>query len=159
MSPTDAELERRLRQLVTHADPVPAVVVQAGRAALGWRRLDAELAELLGDSALDSAAPALTRSAGAALRSVTFATAQRTIDLEIVEHGAGWRLRGQLSPAMEARVEVQRVDGQILAATRSDGLGRFLAEVGSGGTVRLRVTGDAGAGAGADAIETAWVGL
>ena len=157
MSPSDEELERRLVRLTRDADPVPSLVLEAGRAALGWRRLDAELAELLADSAQApaSASFALTRSVEAATRSVTFATPRRTIDLDIAEHGGRRTLRGQLSPAVSADVEVQGADGSSLASVRCDGLGRFLAELSRGGTVRLRITGDPDVGT----IETAWVGV
>jgi hypothetical protein len=51
----DDELVAELRRIAGQLDPVPDSVVDNGRAALLTRALDAELAELLLDSALESA--------------------------------------------------------------------------------------------------------
>ena len=60
------EVLRELRSLVDEVDPVPAEVTAFAKAALGWRRIDADLAELLSDSALEPETAALTRSGGGA---------------------------------------------------------------------------------------------
>lgn len=49
------ELMAELRRIAGQLDPVPELVIENGRAALLTRALDAELAELLLDSALESA--------------------------------------------------------------------------------------------------------
>ena len=56
------DLLAELRLLANDVDPVPPEVTAFADAALGWRRIDAELAELLSDSLLESRAAALTRS-------------------------------------------------------------------------------------------------
>ena len=96
-----------LRALFAQDDPVPPLVSEAARAALGWRRLDAELAELCGDSALDSRALALARGDAATLRSASFSSGVVTIDVEFHGEGADRTMLGQLSPPVRARVEVQ----------------------------------------------------
>jgi len=149
----DDALERELSGLLRRADPMPPTVLEAGRGALGWRRLDAELAELLADSALPTDELALARGTAVPLRSVTFGTARRAIDLDIDAHGPGCTLRGQLSPPAQTAIEVQRQDGTTLASVLTDALGRFVAELPSGGTIRLRLTGDPQLGT----IETAWI--
>jgi hypothetical protein len=149
----DDSLEQELGDLFGRADPMPPTVVEAGRAALGWRRLDAELAELLADSVLASEEPALARGTEAPLRSVTFGTGRRAIDLDVEERGDGRTLRGQLSPPVQATIEVQRQDGTMLASVRADTFGRFVVELPSAGTIRLRLTGDPQLGT----IETAWI--
>jgi hypothetical protein len=149
----DDSLEQELGDLFGRADPMPPTVVEAGRAALGWRRLDAELAELLADSVLASEEPALARGTEAPLRSVTFGTGRRAIDLDVEERGGGRTLRGQLSPPVQATIEVQRQDGTMLASVRADTFGRFVVELPSAGTIRLRLTGDPQLGT----IETAWI--
>jgi hypothetical protein len=52
-SERDEALLARLQKVFDLVDPVPPSVVEAARAAYSWRRIDAELAELLGDSATD----------------------------------------------------------------------------------------------------------
>ncbi|HEU5469189.1 MAG TPA: hypothetical protein VFV67_00940 [Actinophytocola sp.] len=52
---TDDELMSELRRIAERLEPVPEDVIDSGRAALLTRGLDAELAELLLDSAMDSA--------------------------------------------------------------------------------------------------------
>ena len=58
----DEELLAQLRAAAGQADPVPPGVVEAARAALSMRALDAELLELTADSAAAGAAPAATRA-------------------------------------------------------------------------------------------------
>ena len=149
----DDSLEQELGELLGRADPIPPTVLQAGRAALGWRRLDAELAELLADSVLGSDELALARGAEAPVRSVTFGTGERAIDLDVEERGAGRTLRGQLSPPAPVTVEVQRQDGTTLASVRADRFGRFVVELAGAGTIRLRLAGEPQLGT----IETAWI--
>ena len=62
MSEPDEQDEALIEQLRTAfgAEAAPASVTEAAKAALTWLRVDAELAELLSDSALD-AEPALAR--------------------------------------------------------------------------------------------------
>jgi len=50
----DEELMTSLSRIAARFDPVPQAVIDHGRAALLTRGLDAELAELLLDSALES---------------------------------------------------------------------------------------------------------
>jgi hypothetical protein len=149
----DDSLEQELGELLGRADPIPPTVLEAGRAALGWRRLDAELAELLTDSVLGSDELALARGAEAPLRSVTFGTGQHAIDLDVEERGEGRTLRGQLSPPVQATIDVQRQDATTLASVRADTFGRFVVELPSAGTIRLRLSGDPRLGT----IETAWI--
>jgi hypothetical protein len=51
----DEDLMSSLRRIAAQVDPVPQDVIDGGRAAYLTRRLDAELAELLLDSAVGSA--------------------------------------------------------------------------------------------------------
>jgi len=152
---SDERLLEELRALGREVDPVPPHVESYAKAALGWRRIDAELAELLADSALDRESLSHTRSGLARARSVTFRSGDLELDLEISEHDEGLVLLGQLAPAEEADVEVQRDDGSIAAATASDELGRFRLELTVGGRVRLLVR----RAPPAPPIETSWVGI
>ena len=60
----DERLADELRALVAPSTPCPAEVEAFAKAALGWRRLDADLAELLSDSALEAEALAGVRGGG-----------------------------------------------------------------------------------------------
>jgi len=127
-------LLEELRSVLRRTDPVPAEVTDFAQAALGWRRLDAELAELLEDSALASESAALARGGGP--RSLTFRSDDLTIDVEL---GPG-ALLGQLSPPPAgATVELQDEEGAAVATTESDTLGRFRLELEGEGRRRLRV--------------------
>jgi hypothetical protein len=144
------ELFDELRSVLRRTDPVPAEVTDFARAALGWRRLDSELAELLEDSALASESAALARGV-AGIRSLTFRSAELTVDVE-VQPGM---LLGQLAPPpAAATIELQKENGDIAAATGSDALGRFRLACEGDGRFRLRILQD-----GASAIETSWFSI
>jgi hypothetical protein len=146
-----------LRNLFAQDDPIPPVVTQTARAALGWRRLDADLAELLSDSSLDTEALALARGAGTALRSVSFSAGPLTIDVEIHGEGADRTVLGQLSLPVQARIELHTTDEAATTATESDKLGRFRLKLPAASSIRLRVA--IGDPDGPNWIETSWVPL
>ena len=150
------ELLEEVRGMIGRADsPLPEVTEYA-KAALGWRRLDAELAELLADSALDTSAASGIRS-GESARRLSFVAGDVTIDLEVRIDGAGRALLGQLAPAPAvATVEVQLGDSHVVAAAGADRLGRFRLTLASGGLVRLRVHRDDPP---ATDVETSWLWL
>ena len=142
-----------LQRFFAEVDPVPPLVIDTAKASLGWRRLDADLAELLSDSALEEEAVALTRGSGAPVRAVTFSSTALTIDIEVHIEERARTLLGQLSPPAPARIEIQTMDEAPLSA-EADRLGRFRVRLTAGGPVRLRVlgsNGDAG-----PPVETSW---
>ena len=150
MPEPDDELFDELRSVLRRTDPVPAKVTDFAKAALGLRRLDAELAELLEDSVLDEAA-ALTRGGGA--RSLTFRSDDLTIDVEIQDG----HLLGQLAPPpAAATVELQSENGAVATSADSDALGRFRLALGGEGRFRLRVVRRDPVGA---PVETSWFSL
>jgi hypothetical protein len=156
-APSDRDPEQLLRELrlvVGELDPVPLEVTSFAQAALGWRRVDAELAELLADSALQSESLAMTRSGVAQARSVTFRAVDLEIDLEIRDGDPGVVLLGQLAPPAPAAVEVQRDDSSVAATVEADALGRFRVELAEGGRIRLRVRREPPAAP----VETSWIG-
>jgi hypothetical protein len=153
MDEREEQDEALIEQLRTAlgAETAPASVTEFAKAALTWRRIDAELAELLSDSALD-AEPALARGA-AVVRSVSFSAGETIVELEIHPDGERRTLLGQLSPAAQRPIVVQHADGGESASAVTDELGRFRITLEQGGTVRLRITD----GEADSAVETAWI--
>jgi hypothetical protein len=150
------QLVDELRELFSKDDPVPAVVTQAAKAALGWRRLDAELAELLADSALDAESLAAARGSRATLRSMSFSAGRLTIDVEIHGEGADRIALGQLFPPGRATIELQNADQAESTTVESDNLGRFRTRLPASGSIRLRVASDPDR---ANWVETSWIPL
>jgi hypothetical protein len=148
----DEELLHRLRTVLDRVDPVPPEVSEFARVSLGWRRLEAELAELLADSTLDAEA-ALARGGGDDARWLTFRAPDLTVDVEVRRDRDTLTLLGQLAPAAVAEIEIQAADGSVAATASSDELGRFRLVLASG-RVRLRITRHAGT-----PVETSWLPL
>lgn len=120
--PHDDDLLDGLAGLLAPRTEPPPEVLYAAREVFTWRTVDAEIAALAYDSLLDDAA---TTRATAPPRLLSFETADRTIELELDTGPSGRRLLGQLDPAGEAELEL-RAGGEVLAAARSDALGRFV---------------------------------
>lgn len=150
--PEDARLLDELRDVVGQIDPVPPEVHEAARAAFGWRRLDADLAELLQDTALDDDRLAGVRTAGSSgPRLLTFEVDHLTVEVEVTSVGERRRLVGQLVPPQAATVEVRH--RTATTALGADHLGRFAAEVVRGpASLRCRL-------ASGTVVETGWVNL
>jgi len=150
----DEQLVAELREFFAEADPVPPLVIETAKASLGWRRLDADLAELLSDSALEDERLALARGNDVAVRAVTFGSGDLTIDLEVHIDGEGRMLLGWLSPPAAATIEIQTV-AEVRVSAEADRLGRFRMRLPEGGAIRLRVL---GAGGGPrPPVETSWI--
>jgi hypothetical protein len=152
----EEDLAVELRSVFERVDAVPPLASQGARAALTWRRMDAELAELLADSADDAQSLATSRRSGTASRAMTFAAEQITIDLQIRNDADGRErtVLGQLSPPMSARIEVHLAAGEETAAD-ADAEGRFKFVLPAETAIRLRISGD-----GLPApIETSWITL
>ena len=147
---SDDPLLAELRRLANTVDPVPHEVTAYARAALGWRRVDTELAELLDDSRLEVAG---MRSVAEVTRSLTFRSSDLQVDVEVDDSGDVTLLLGQLVPAVAAEVDVQRDDGTTLATASTDDLGRFRFELPAGGRIRLVVRRPAPA----PPVETSWI--
>jgi hypothetical protein len=150
----DEPLMSELRAFFAEVDPVPPLVSDAAKASLGWRRLDADLAELLSDSALEEEPLALARGGAAPVRAVTFSSSALTIDLEVHVDDQGRTLLGQLSPPAPAKLEIQTIAEAPLSA-ETDHLGRFRVRLPAGGPIRLRVLG--GEGRAGPPVETSWI--
>ena len=147
----DDPLLAELRRLAGVVDPVPDQVTAYARAALGWRRIDAELAELLVDSQLETAST--TRSVSESERTLTFKASDLEIDVELQLGDKEIVLLGQLAPAGAVEVEAQRDDGSTVASAAADELGRFRLTLETGARIRLVVRRDPPA----PPVETSWI--
>jgi hypothetical protein len=119
------QLVDELRRVFELVDPVPENVLASARGSLTWRTIDAELAQLAYDSALDSEAVALVRATDT-MRMLTFESREApsfSVELGVTSAGSGYRVVGQLVPARPAEVEVRHGGGVLEAA--ADELGRF----------------------------------
>ena len=126
----------RLRVAAAIREPVPPCVLQAARDAFAWRLIDAELAELVADSACELAL-AGTRGEGQP-RLVTFEVPGGTsLELEADSLGAAIRLLGQVVPARPGTAEVQHLGGSVAVAV--DEVGRFAAHGICPGPMRVRL--------------------
>lgn len=147
--PTYDPLLVELRRVTEQADPVPDSVVAAAKASFIWRTVDTELAELVADSLLRSAA---VRSAEAG-RLLTFRGPGLEVEVEVAQSGPVRRLAGQLVPIGPAGVTVSWATGSVQVA--ADEMGRFVAQGVPPGSVRIEV---ARPGRGR-AVVTSWVSI
>lgn len=147
----DDALIAELGGLFARVDPIPDEVTLAARSALAWRSMDADLAELLHDSALDTEPLAGVRSTGGGWRTLTFETPDGlSIEVEVAVERSKRSLVGQIVPPGAAKVVV-RFPGADFPITADD-LGRFQADGLRPGPVSLRCELTDGR-----AIETGWV--
>lgn len=131
----DDELAGWLASVVAHADPVPEPLLDAARAAYGLRDLDARVAELVRDSAVDAPA-ALVRGDGRRL--LSFETGDLAIECEVRRQPARVDVLGQVVGAIATSVTAH-----VAAAPEDpvqvpvDGQGRFSIRGLPGGVLRL----------------------
>jgi hypothetical protein len=131
LSPEDRELLDTLRDGLAEADPVPEVLLEAARASFTWRTVDAELAELVADTAVASSA---VRGPDAP-RLLTFTAGPTTLVVEVGTTGAQRRLLGQIVRPRRAEVEVRHSGGTLDVV--ADDLGRFRVETVPAGPLSL----------------------
>jgi hypothetical protein len=99
----DDELLTRLAEAQQAAESVPREFIEAGKAAYAWRTIDAELAELVYDSAMEEVQLAgQIRAEQAHLRALTFTTSDLTLEIEVTAEA----MLGQLVPPEAGEVEV-----------------------------------------------------
>lgn len=148
----DDSLLEELADLLRRADPVPHAVLEAARAAIEWRDLDAELAALVADSARHpDDRLALVRGVGGP-RTLSFSAGAFAIELEVAVSGTGRSLVGQLVPPAKALLEVFHPGGRTEAD--SDELGRFAVDWIPAGPMMLRCSPADGR-----AVVTEWTAL
>ena len=129
----DDALMAALSEAVAESDAVTDRRREAAQAAFTWRSVDAELMELLHDSALE--AGAAVRGAADTGRLLSFGRSELTIELEV---GAG-AVTGQVLPAQDATVTLQATGAEDRTVA-ADGAGFFRIEQVGSGPVRFVVT-------------------
>ena len=154
MHEPDDELEAELRRLAADREPVPAELVRAAVEAFGWRNIDAEIAELVYDSLIDTDEASLVRGP-AGQRLVSFAAGGITIDVEVSSTGPGRSVMGQIAPPQRATVDIRHRQDTI--TVEADELGRFRSGPLPSGPASLRLRPPSG-GDGPD-IVTDWISL
>jgi hypothetical protein len=127
----DDELVNALALALRALDPVPARLVEAGKTALSWRTVDAELAELVADTEGGIGAAGRVH----APRILTFAAGDTTLVLEVTDDENGRRLLGQIVAPRRAEIEAAHRSGAV--TVESDDLGRFRVEHFPTGPIRL----------------------
>jgi len=142
----NAALLAEIRGLAALIDPVPPEAIAAARSAFAWRTMDAELAELTADSAVDERLAGV-RGAGTPTM-LTFDAPGLTVEVELQEVGGHRRLMGQLVPPGPGLVEVRHRAGA--ATVPVDEVGRFSADDVAAGPVSLRCS------SGTQIVETDW---
>ncbi|MET0697728.1 MAG: hypothetical protein ABWZ58_09910 [Acidimicrobiia bacterium] len=133
-----------LRRGLDQSDASPADVTEFAKAALSWRTIDADLAQLSYDSIDD---PTSVRGV-ATSRMLAFESGELTIDLE--HEPLSGHLIGQLDPQGQMTIELHVLDTVLV--TDSDELGRFSFEGIQSGPFALviRLEGD-------EVVKTQWV--
>ncbi len=150
LHPDDEALLRRLDGIAREVDPVPDLVLEAGRHAFLFRRLDAELAELVADSLADVRGdPVGVRGGGGRL--LSFEAGDSVLELQVTEQHGSAHLVGQVVgvPLEGARLVVETAAGE--QDVELDATGTFGADV-PAGRFRLHLTVP-----GRTPVTTAWV--
>ena len=143
---SDDEMLALVAAMLRAADPPPERVTEGAKAAFTWRTIDAELAELVFDSASDLAG---VRSE-TGNRQVTFRAPGVEIEVMVIDDDRR-RVVGQLIPPGEAEIEL--VSGDSVRSVRSDAIGRFAVDEIEPGPVRIVVLGAHGQ----RSVQTEWM--
>ncbi len=149
-NPSDEELLAQLRDIAAETDPVPELLLDAARSAFELRDLDAMLAELVHDSALDAAVMAIR--GGGAERILSFVVRELAVECQITSRGSRRDLLGQLVGGRAEQMDVQAT-GAVTTVPVDDS-GRFSARDLPAGPFRLRCRLADGTG-----LMTSWAAL
>ena len=145
------QLTGELRRLASRLDPVPPELLDAAAGAFAWRDIDAELAELVFDSLLDTDEASLVRGAPER-RLVSFTGGGLTIDVEVTSAGTERTVMGQIVPPQRGVVDIRR--RQETVSIEADELGRFRSGPLPPGPLSLRLRPAGGA-----PVVTDWLAL
>jgi hypothetical protein len=151
----DEQLLAALREVLGTADPPPSWCLDLAKESFALRTIDAELATLSEDSALEGAA--LTRSAGGqpggAPRLAVFDADSLSVEIEVSRgsRAGSWQVVGQLTPPAAAVVGVRRPPDDHDQVTADD-LGRFMIDQVPAGPLSLAIEVE-----GKQSVVTEWI--
>jgi len=138
----DEQLLAALREALSASDPPPSWCVELAKESFALRTIDAELAALTEDSALDGAA--LTRStrlpADSAPRFAVFDADSLSVEIEVIpgSRAGSWQLVGRLTPPAVATVGIRRPSHDPAEVTADD-FGRFMIDQLAAGPLSLAI--------------------
>ena len=146
------DFESKLRAVTGEADQVPSLVLDGGRAAFAMRTIDAELAELVADSAYDDSG-LVTRAVVSDVRMLSFECGDVTVEMDVeTDHATGsLRLHG-ITVGAVGEVVLVRASTRTSVPLGSDG--RFDAGTIDGGPLRLELEASDGR-----RVTTSWVSV
>lgn len=126
---------------------VPFGANEAAMELFTWRTVDAELAALTADSAMEEL---VSVRAASEAHTLTFAAQDIEVIIQITERAGQRQMLGQLVPGRPAQVLVRQ--GELVHTVEADGLGRFVIDdLGPRGPLSLRCSWSEGA------VITDWV--
>jgi hypothetical protein len=144
---TDDQLLAALGAAIRARQAVPDALVEVGKGAYAWHRIDAELAQLTYDSMTDLTAA--VRSETASIRALTLTSPHLSMELEVSEDC----LLGQVIPPRAGTLEAQTGAGASTETT-VDEIGCFAVDPTPASPFRLRFR----AADGTDVL-TGWITL
>jgi hypothetical protein len=148
--PGDDELLAELRGIAADTDAVPELLLEAARSAFGIRELDALLAELVHDSAVD--VPALAVRGGGTERMLSFRVQALAVECQVTARGRRRDIIGQLVGGRAERMDVQVTDAVQTVPVNDSG--RFSVRDLPAGPLRLRCRLADGTG-----LVTSWIAV
>jgi hypothetical protein len=123
---SDDDLVRKLSEVINRTIDHPVDTRRLADAAFSLRSLDAELAVVTFDSALEPAQSAGTRAAGTDTRHLRFEFGEVVIELDLEgDDNATLELTGVLQPPSPATIAVFVRSGEFEATATVDAFGRF----------------------------------
>jgi hypothetical protein len=130
--PADDAMMVRLGALFEQHDAPPDLAIRLAEQSFGLRSVDAELAALVADSAVDEALIGVRGHDGpwdrAAPRLLTFEAGDLALEIAVERQNGRRRLLGQLLPAAPARIEVRQPSVVASRWSDADERGRFTVE-------------------------------
>lgn len=152
MDPADEAILARLGRVAEAVDPAPPLVYEMGHAAFAMRRVDAELAQLISDSAFETAGV----RGEAQARLLSFEAGELVLEVQVTPTGDQAQVLGQVVPPPGASAGVVRLEVREGTSLSSplDEVGGFRFDGAPLGLVRFHVELPDVA-----AVTTTWVSL
>jgi hypothetical protein len=129
----DDQLLAALENATRAARDVPAGLVDAAKSVFAWRDIDAELAVLTYDSAVEDGRVPMVRDDQAQLRALIFVAPELTIELQVGPEA----LLGQVVPPGPGTAQAHLLTGDVVT-TAIDGTGCFVFRPAPSGSFRLK---------------------